>query len=325
MPVRVDADAQPDLANRYEDYGWPATVVFDAEGRELVKFRGYIAPERMRSMLEGVLADPRPGPSVKAGETDVPDTAPPGLTPALRDELIALHESRYDQEHGGWGFVHKYLDGDAIEYSLDRSQDGARAARDAGQGARHLIDPVWGGLYQYSDGGVWENPHFEKIASFQADGLRAYSLAFARWRDPAHLKAAQDILRYVRTFLRSPQGAFFPSQDADLVPGQHSAAYFGWTTRRAGSRACRASMRTSTRARTRGSSARCSRTTRPAATTARARTPWRPAASSSSSEACPAAATGTTRRIRAGRTWATPRRRGSRSSICSARPATARG
>ena len=227
VPVRVDADAQPDLANRYEDYGWPATVVFDAEGRELVKFRGYIAPERMRSMLEGVLADPKPGPSVRAGDEDVPDTSPPALTAQLRDELVALHESRYDQEHGGWGFVHKYLDGDAIEYSLDRSPDSARARETLDQAARHLIDPVWGGLYQYSDGGVWENPHFEKIASFQADGLRAYSLAFARWRDPAHLKAAQDILRYVRTFLRSPQGAFFPSQDADVVPGQHSAAYFG--------------------------------------------------------------------------------------------------
>jgi uncharacterized protein YyaL (SSP411 family) len=230
VTVRVDADAQPDLANRYEDYGWPATVVFDAGGRELVKFKGYIPPGRMRSMLEGVLDDPEPGPSVRAGGEDVPETAPPALTAELRDELLALHGSRYDAEHGGWGFVHKYLDGDAVELSLLRSRDSEAEARRAREtldkAARHLIDPVWGGLYQYSDGGVWENPHFEKIASFQADGLRAYSLAFARWRDPAHLKAAQDILRYLRTFLQTPEGAFRPSQDADVVPGQHSAEYF---------------------------------------------------------------------------------------------------
>lgn len=249
VPVRVDADAQPDLANRYEDYGWPATIVLDGDGRELVKFRGYIAPERMRSMLEGVLADPVPGPSVRADDPDVPDTAVPGLSPELRGELVALHGSRYDEEHGGWGFVHKYLDADAVEWSLGQAPDAAaertvveerggaaprraddadarRARETLDKAARHLIDPVWGGLYQYSDGGVWENPHFEKIASFQADGLRAYSLAYARWRDPAHLRAAQDILRYLRAFLRTPDGAFRPSQDADVVPGRHSAEYF---------------------------------------------------------------------------------------------------
>jgi uncharacterized protein YyaL (SSP411 family) len=229
VPVRVDADAQPDLANRYEDYGWPATIVFDASGRELVKFKGYIAPERMRSMLEGVLEDPEPGPSVQAAnEKDVPDTAPATVSDELRAELLALHAQRYDDEHGGWGFVHKYLDGDAVELSLLRASeaDSKRAKETLDKAAKHLIDPVWGGLYQYSDGGVWENPHFEKIASFQSDGLRAYSLAFARWHDPAHLKAAQDIVRYLRAFLLTPQGAFRPSQDADVVPGQHSAEYF---------------------------------------------------------------------------------------------------
>src|SRR5262245_22776654 len=51
VPVKVDQDTRPDLANRYEDYGWPATVVFDGAGRELVKMRGYIPPERMRALL----------------------------------------------------------------------------------------------------------------------------------------------------------------------------------------------------------------------------------------------------------------------------------
>mgnify|MGYP003694376245 CR=1 FL=1 len=60
-PSRVDQDARPDLSNRYEDYGWPATVVFDAAGQELVKIQGYIEPERMRGLLRAVIADPTPG------------------------------------------------------------------------------------------------------------------------------------------------------------------------------------------------------------------------------------------------------------------------
>jgi hypothetical protein len=42
IAVQVDQDSRPDLSNRYEDYGWPATIVFDANGGEIVKRQGYI-------------------------------------------------------------------------------------------------------------------------------------------------------------------------------------------------------------------------------------------------------------------------------------------
>lgn len=231
VPVRADADAQPDLANRYEEYGWPATIVLDASGRDLVKFRGYIAPQRMKSLLAGVIEDPTPGPSADGTSVDIPDSVTADLSAARLEELDRLVASRYDPENGGWGFVHKYLDAGAIEYSMRRAAAGDTAAERRARETldkvrRHLIDPVWGGLYQYSHGGVWENPHFEKIMFFQAEGLRLYSLAYTRWRDPSHLQVGRDILRYMRRFLQSPSGAFFPSQDADVVRGEHSASYF---------------------------------------------------------------------------------------------------
>ena len=52
LAVRVDQDSRPDLSNRYEDYGWPATIVFDSKGNELAKRAGYIPPIPMASMLE---------------------------------------------------------------------------------------------------------------------------------------------------------------------------------------------------------------------------------------------------------------------------------
>ena len=64
MALRVDADGRPDLSNRYEDYGWPATVVFNADGSEIVKRRGYLSPLQMASMLQAIIDDPTPGPSV---------------------------------------------------------------------------------------------------------------------------------------------------------------------------------------------------------------------------------------------------------------------
>src|SRR5882724_9402172 len=51
IPVRVDQDSRPDLSNRYEDYGWPATVVFGPGGGEIVKRQGYIEPRQMIGLL----------------------------------------------------------------------------------------------------------------------------------------------------------------------------------------------------------------------------------------------------------------------------------
>jgi uncharacterized protein len=52
LTVRVDQDSRPDLSNQYEDYGWPATVVFDAAGHEIVRRQGYLTPDEMASMLQ---------------------------------------------------------------------------------------------------------------------------------------------------------------------------------------------------------------------------------------------------------------------------------
>ncbi|MFY9550132.1 MAG: DUF255 domain-containing protein [Thermoanaerobaculia bacterium] len=242
VAIRVDQDSRPDLSNRYEDYGWPATVVFDAEGNELVKFAGYIPPPRMAALLEAVVEDPTPGPSIRPLTPDpsvlTPDPSPRGrgenagtvLPEPLRKDLRALLVQRYDRQVHGWGFSKKYLDWDSVEYCLVRARagdaDAKRMAKQTLAAARKLIDPVWGGLYQYSDRGDWDHPHFEKLLQFQAEGIRIYAQAYALWHDSADLQAARDIHRYVRAFLTSPEGAFCVSQDADLVPGEHSGEYY---------------------------------------------------------------------------------------------------
>jgi uncharacterized protein YyaL (SSP411 family) len=89
-----------------------------------------------------------------------------------------------------------------------------------------LIDPVWGGVCQYSTDGDWKHPHYEKIMQTQAGVLRTYSLAYVLWHEPAYLESAEKIQSYLAHFLTSPEGTFYTSQDADLVPGVHGGAYF---------------------------------------------------------------------------------------------------
>ncbi|MEO6036449.1 MAG: DUF255 domain-containing protein [Verrucomicrobiota bacterium] len=227
--VRVDQDARPDLANRYEDYGWPATVIFNSDGGEIVKRRGYIPPEQMISTLEAVIKDPSPGPSVQPASQIqfAPDAA---LSPDLRVEIKKVFFATYDFDKGGWSGAHKYLNWDSVELCLALSQTGDRRAekmaRQTLDAQRKLIDPIWGGVYQYSTDGDWDHPHFEKIMPMQAENLRIYSLAFALYDKPVYLETSWKIHDYLRDFLTTPDGAFYTSQDADLVPGEHSESYF---------------------------------------------------------------------------------------------------
>ncbi len=46
IAVHVDQAEQPDLATRYQDYGWPATIIFGADGAEPVRRRATFRPLR---------------------------------------------------------------------------------------------------------------------------------------------------------------------------------------------------------------------------------------------------------------------------------------
>ncbi|MBL8149100.1 MAG: thioredoxin domain-containing protein [Blastocatellia bacterium] len=228
IAVKVDQDSRPDLSNRYEDYGWPATIFFNSDGSEIAKRSGYMPPKEMESLLEAIIADPTPGPSVKAEKPlDYATTA--SITEDLKKEMEKSFVDSYDFKLGGWGFIHKFLDWDCVEYAMLRAKAGdqqaEKMAKQTLEAQLNLLDPVWGGIYQYSVE-TWQEAHFEKIMQMQAENMRIYSQAYSLWRDPSYLKAATEIHRYLKTFLTSPDGAFYTSQDADVIQGEHSEGYF---------------------------------------------------------------------------------------------------
>jgi uncharacterized protein YyaL (SSP411 family) len=136
----------------------------------------------------------------------------------------------YDNKNRGWGTGQKFLDWDTIEYCLAETERGdqtfERMARETLTAQLNLLDPAWGGVYQYSTDGDWQHPHFEKIMQMQAEDLRIYALAYALWHDEMYLQAANQIRTYLKNFLTSPNGAFYTSQDADLIDGKHGGEYF---------------------------------------------------------------------------------------------------
>lgn len=227
IAVKVDQDSRPDLSSKWEDYGWPATIILDSNGKELVKRQGYIKKEDFLPLLKNISKNPV---AELPSKKQIAYGTSSSLSKDLRDELTQKHVGGYDTKYGAWGTFHKYLDADSVEYSMELGLEGDKAAKERAittlKGMQNLIDPVWGGVYQYSTGSTWDNPHFEKIMEMQANNLKVYALGYALYKDQEFLKSARAIADYLHNFLTSPDGAFYTSQDADLIPGQHSEGYF---------------------------------------------------------------------------------------------------
>ena len=217
--IRADGDARPDLAERYRRYAWPATVFLSPGGEQILGLRGYRPPARFRAILDDVEA------AHAAGRT-LDDAAGADEPPAedlelLRQELLAQLDDHYDEDAGGWGIRQRYPFAAPVEHAFYRAvvrgEEGWRErALFTLERYALLIDPVFGGMYQYSIPDVWTRPHFEKIASVQAGAIRVFAEAHRATGDETWLRHAEDVHRYVREFLRADDGAFYVSQDADL-------------------------------------------------------------------------------------------------------------
>ena len=230
IAVKVDQDSRPDLSNKYEKYGWPATIIFNSNGKELAKRSGYMDADEFKTLIKQLAANPdKPEPEAIAEA--VIYSSNNVLSAEQRKDLVFKHVDGYDAEHGGWGIGgHKFLDWNSLEYSLQLAKQGDKEALERVRktlDAHHkLLDPVFGGVYQYSTNGDWDHPHFEKIMETQAECLRLYAVAGMVLQDSKYIDSAKSIEKYLRNFMLSPDGAFYTSQDADLKPGEHSAEYF---------------------------------------------------------------------------------------------------
>lgn len=221
--IRVDIDERPDIGERYGDWGWPATILLSSEAEEIGKYRGYIEASELLPILQAVDTNAKSASSTTAmiDPASIP-VAIEGL-PWLAGYTLLKLDDWYDSAQGGWGFQQKSPIGENILVELRRAKHGdsdalARAIFTL-EKQRVMIDPVWGGVYQYSAATHWNAPHYEKLMPYQTANLEAYARAYALTGRKDFLNDAQRITKYLTTLLSSPEGGFYTSQDADV--GSH--------------------------------------------------------------------------------------------------------
>lgn len=220
VAIRVDIDARPDIEERYADWGWPATIVLSPEAEELAKLRGYVPAERMRAHLRELLKSP---PEV-AAERELVGVGVDALPDVYRRAKAQL-DRLYDAKRGSWGRKQKVPLGAAATFELERGDDGRARAERSLDGHAKLIDPVWGGIYQYSTDGDWAHPHFEKLMTYQAENISAFARGYAVTGLERYRRHAEALVAYVNRFLSNGDGAFLVTQDADLGGFEHDATF----------------------------------------------------------------------------------------------------
>jgi uncharacterized protein len=231
IPIRVDPDRRPDIGQRYDLGGWPTTAFLTPDG-EIIGGGTYVDSARLGDVLQRVDDAFAAGDHVKAardlrraGSASVDG---PSVTV---DEVIARVNEAFDPVHGGFGQSPKFPHVAPVRLALNEyKRTGSTSARDIA--VKSLDAMGWGPLYDEENGGFfrcsydadWGRPNEEKLLDVNATLLSLYVEAFNVLQLARYGERAEDVLRYVQTWLADPvDGGWAGSQraDPDYYSGGH--------------------------------------------------------------------------------------------------------
>ena len=156
IAVEVDAEARPDIGERYSDWAWPATIFLAPDATQVLAIRGNRIPRNFIPILKDLISKHAAG--LLEADPRSPYAAPPAPAETdltrMRDDLRAQIDRSLNRKYGGWGRggiggeqsgsrlrqlylrAHLYEDIELHELALKGSA-----------GFLNAIDPVWGGVY----------------------------------------------------------------------------------------------------------------------------------------------------------------------------------
>ena len=231
VAIEVDAEARPDIGERYSDWAWPATVFLAPDATQVLAIRGNRIPRNFIPILEDLVSKHEAG----ALEADArsPYAAPPAPAETdltrMRDDLRAQIDRSLNHQYGGWGRsgiggeqsgsrlrqlylrAHLYDDTELHELALKGSA-----------GFLNAIDPVWGGVYIASFPKDMQVPERfaglraipEKRILVQSNAITAFAIGYQHTGEQKYIDGIDEIDRYLRNWMMAPDGTFYTNQKA---------------------------------------------------------------------------------------------------------------
>lgn len=220
--VAVDQDANPELASRYRKYGWPATIILNQKGEDLVKRAGFMSPKEYLQVLKEAVS----GESVIASEEPLGKVAQSKVV--FKKRLETDFTGFLNLQKGAFQSGMVYVEEESVEYArfYKPTEQHRSWIKTSITNAYALCDSVWGGVYQYSTNEDWNHPHYEKLLHIQARYMRLFLSDYGYTENVNSLKKAIEIQAYCSRFLLNKQGLYSNAQDADLKKGTKADDYF---------------------------------------------------------------------------------------------------
>jgi uncharacterized protein YyaL (SSP411 family) len=223
VPVRVDVERRPDLAERYGTGELPMIALLNADGEVLRALCG----ARAESILDFCeQADPT-GPRFEAASLDkvrAPHVVPhasagtprsPEGTRDVQAWFLERARAEFDAEYGGFGSAPKFPHLAALQALLDIAPTDEVLVRSL-TAIDALID-IDGGFRRVAAHRNWRAPVPEKLLGDQAIAVDVYLTAADRLGDEAWLTRAAAVVQFVMSRLADPAGGFFGSVRDETV------------------------------------------------------------------------------------------------------------
>ncbi len=254
--IKVDREERPDLDSIYMKVcqmmtgsgGWPLTIIMTPDKKPF--FAGTYLPKENRFGRVG-MKDLVPRISslwkedrrylIERAEMIVEEIQEGSrgegggdLDETVLEEAYGQLLDQFDEIHGGFGtkpkfpsphnllFLLRYWRRSGSRTAMDMVTKTIRAMRNGG-----IFDQLGFGFHRYSTDEAWLIPHFEKMLYDQAMLALTYLEAYQATGQEEFASTAEEVFAYMLREMRSPEGAFFSAQDAD-VDGEEGA-YYTWT------------------------------------------------------------------------------------------------
>lgn len=243
--IKVDREERPDLDEIYMNAvqvmigsgGWPMTVFLTPD---LVPFHaGTYFPPEDRGGIPGfpkvlvVVSDYYRShreevhtveAQVKHALRQITEMAPSqeAMDEKILTKAYETLESQFDPIYGGFGKAPKFPSGMTLSFLLRYWKSaGAKKALEMVENTLKkmakggIYDHLGGGFHRYSVDDRWLIPHFEKMLYDNALLSRTYFEAYQATQNEMYRGVANEILNFVLREMKSPEGGFYSTQDAD--------------------------------------------------------------------------------------------------------------